>query len=69
VSGVLRKRPSCVSANISRVASARNRRSSVGGCAPQFEASSAIVLGPEASRSGIRSFDATWIACAARMPG
>jgi hypothetical protein len=28
-----------------------------------------MVLGPEASRSGIRSFAATWIACAARMPG
>jgi hypothetical protein len=67
--GAIAPRPSGVGANISRLASARNKRSSVGGCAPQFEASSAMVLGPEASRSGIRSFAATWIACAARMPG
>src|SRR5215467_707490 len=52
-----------------RVLRARNRHSSEDGCAPESPASSAMLLGPDVSKSAIPSLVAACIACAAIMPG
>ena len=66
--GVNAKRPSAVSANTPRLASARSSRCSVSARAPVASASSAGVFGLSTSWSAIPSLAATWTACPTMAP-